>query len=62
MNEKNIEDLYEFSKKAILTNEMLTRWIRDLEERVRKLESNSHVLKVSGSSKDELAKPKINRG
>lgn len=61
MNEKKIEDLYEFSKKAILTNEMLTRWIRDLEERVRKLESNSHV-ESGRSSKDELAKPKINRG
>lgn len=38
MSEKG---LYEFSKKAILTNEMLTRWVRELEERVRKLESGS---------------------
>jgi len=34
-----IEDFCRFSMDATLTNEMLTRWVRDIYERIRKLES-----------------------
>ena len=39
--QEEIDNLYDFSKRVILTNEMLTRWLRSVEERLRKLESRS---------------------
>jgi len=38
---KEIDKLYKSSKRAVLDNKQLTKWIRNLEERVRKLESKS---------------------
>ena len=45
---------YEFAKENVLSNELLTRWLVELEERLRRLEalSPSVTLEVS---QDELA-------
>jgi hypothetical protein len=46
---------YDSAKEGILSNDMLTKWLIDLEERLRKIESSWSLSVNLGVSKAELA-------
>jgi hypothetical protein len=46
---------YELAKESVLSNDLLTKWLVDLEERLRKLESSQSLRVNWGVSKAELA-------
>lgn len=50
---------YELAKKAVLSNDLLTQWLIDIEERLRKLESLQSLNVTWEVSKAELAETKI---
>ncbi len=47
--------LYELAKKSVLSNDLLTKWLIDLEERLRKLEDSLSPHVTWEVSKAELA-------
>ena len=49
---------YELAKEIVLSNDLLTKWLVDLEERLRKLESSSSPRVTWEVSKAELAETK----
>jgi hypothetical protein len=49
---------YEFAKKNVLSNDLLTKWLIDLEERIRKLESSLSPNVTWEVSQAELAETK----
>ncbi|MBX5328643.1 MAG: hypothetical protein QHH18_07310 [Candidatus Bathyarchaeota archaeon] len=50
---------YELAKKTVLSNDLLTQWLIDIEERLRKLESSQSLNVTWEVSKAELAETKI---
>jgi len=57
MNSQNKRP-YELAKEGVLSNDLLTKWLIDLEERLRKLESSQSLSVNWGVSKAELAETK----
>jgi len=57
MNSQN-KHPYELAKESVLSNDSLTKWLIDLEERLRKLESSWSLCVNWGVSKAELAETK----
>ncbi|MEM3459042.1 MAG: hypothetical protein QXN36_00425 [Candidatus Bathyarchaeia archaeon] len=51
--------VYELAKKAVLSNDLLTQWLINIEERLRKLESLQSLNVTWEVSKAELAETKI---
>ena len=49
---------YELAKEGVLSNDLLTKWLIDLEERLRKLESSLSPRVTWEVSKAELAETK----
>jgi hypothetical protein len=49
---------YELAKEGVLPNDLLTKWLVDLEERLRKLESSLSPRVTWEVSKAELAETK----
>jgi len=48
---------YDLAKRDVLSNELLTKWLVDLEERVRKLEASLSPRVTWEVSQAELAEP-----
>lgn len=46
---------YELAKENVLSNELLTKWLIELEERLRRLEASPSPHVTWGVSQDELA-------
>ena len=57
MNSQN-KHPYELAKEGVLSNDLQTKWLIDLEERLRKLESSRSLCVNWGVSKAELAETK----
>jgi hypothetical protein len=57
MNSQN-KQLYELAKEGVLSNDLLTRWLIDIEERLRKIESSWSPSVTWEVSKAELAETK----
>ena len=49
---------YDLAKETVLSNDLLTKWLVDLEERLRRLESSWSPNVTWGVSKAELAETK----
>ncbi len=49
------ETLYESAKESVLSNDLLTKWLVDIEERLRKIESSWSPYVTWEVSKAELA-------
>ena len=49
---------YELAKKNVLSNDLLTKWLIELEERLRKLEASLSPRVTWGVSQAELAETK----
>jgi hypothetical protein len=49
---------YDLAKEGVLSNDLMTKWLIDLEERLRKLESSWSPDVTWGVSKAELAETK----
>lgn len=52
------ESLLELAKKSVLPNDLLTKWLIELEERLRKVEDSLSPNVTWGVSQDELAETK----
>jgi hypothetical protein len=57
MNSQNKRP-YDLAKEGVLSNDLLTKWLIDLEERLRKLECSWSPCVNWGVSKAELAETK----
>ena len=55
----NANEFYRLSEKTVLANTLLTSWLRDLEERICALESQSQIVAGSKPGRTVL-KPKQN--
>jgi len=49
------KSVYKLAKEGVLSNDLLTKWLIDLEERVRRLESSLSPNVTWGVSQAELA-------
>lgn len=58
MESKEKEQFYESAKKHVLSNDLLTKWLINIEERIRKIELSWSPNVTWGVSKAELAETK----
>jgi len=54
--------LYEMAKENVLSNDLLTKWLINLEERLRKVESSQSPRVTWGVSQAELTETKKENG
>lgn len=52
------ESLLELARRSVLPNDLLTRWLVELEERLRKIEDSLSPNVTWGVGQDELAETK----
>jgi len=57
MNSRN-KHPYELAKEVVLSNNLLTEWLIDIEERLRRIESSPSLDVTWGVSQAELAETK----
>jgi hypothetical protein len=62
VNNSESEHPYKSAKKSVLSNDLLTKWLLDLEERLQKIESSLSPKVTWEVSQAELAETEIENG
>jgi hypothetical protein len=60
--DKSDERFYESASKGVLSNDLLTKWLTDIEERLRRIEASLSTNVTWGVSQDELAETESKHG